>query len=74
VATGGSGQIDQPRLVFRTEAPGQIHPAQSRERPDLRFVADDDGARAVGCGAERERVLGMQPPRIRDEGESTRSV
>jgi len=45
---GGSGQIVQHRLVGLVETRGQDHPAESREEADLGFVADDDGALAVG--------------------------
>src|SRR6185437_9917284 len=37
-------------------------------------MAEDDGAQAVGRGAERERVLGVQPAGVRDEGEGIRPV
>jgi hypothetical protein len=37
-------------------------------------MAEDDGAQAVGRGAERERMLGVQPPCVRNEGERMRSI
>ena len=49
---GGSGQIIEHRLVGRVQPRRQEHPAQPREQPDLGFMADDDGAQAVGRGAE----------------------
>ena len=68
----GSGQIGQPRPGGRAQQRAQDDPAQPRERPGLGFVAEDDGAQAAGRGAERERVLGVQPPGVRDEGEGMR--
>ena len=70
----GPGQIGQPRLGGRVQQRAQDRPAQPRERPGLGFMAEDDGARAVGWGAERERVLGVQPAGVRDEGEGIRPV
>ncbi len=66
---GGSGQIVEHRLVGRTQPPGQEHPAQPREQPDLGFMADDNGAQTVGREADRERALGVQPRGVRDDGE-----
>jgi hypothetical protein len=71
---GGSGQIVEHRLVGRTQPPRQEHPAQSREQPDLGFMADDDGTQAVGRGADRERALGVQPMGVGNEGECVRSI
>lgn len=66
---GDPGQIVKHHLVGRTQPPGQEHTAQPGERPDLCFMADDNGAQAVGRGAERERALGVQPRGVRDDGE-----
>ena len=71
---GGLGQIVEHRLVGRTEPPGQEHAAQPREQPDLGFMADNDGAQAVGRGAERERALGVQPLCVRNDGKRMRPI
>ena len=61
----GSGQILEHRLVGRLKAWSKGTPAEPAAVTHLGFMADDDGAQAVGRGAEREGALGVHPIRPR---------
>ena len=65
LVAGGSSQIVEHRLVDRMQPRREECASQPWEQSDLGFVADDDGARAVGRGAEREGALGVHAPRRR---------
>ena len=61
---GGSIQVVEHRLVHRMQPRREECAAQPWEQSDLGFVADDDGTRAVGGGAEREGALGVDGPSV----------
>jgi hypothetical protein len=71
---GGSIQVVEHRLVDRMQPRREDCASQPGERSDLGFVADDDGARAVWRGAERERALGVHASPVGSDGERTRSL